>query len=570
MSRSDAAERVLGGRYELRMRLGSGGAGTVWLGHDRTLGRAVAIKLLHADLAQDPAVESRFRTEATAAAQLTHPNAVQIYDIGRDGTDDYLVMELVEGPSLSGLLRSGPLPPGVGAAMGRMVAGALSAAHDASIVHRDVKPGNVLLSPGGRVKLADFGIARVLGQVSARLTRTGTVLGTARYLAPEQLGDDPIDARADVYALGLTLFEAVTGQPPFGEGSPIEIATRRLTTSLPSVRALAPEVPPGLDELIQWATQREPDHRPHDGRAMASALAEFAAFDAERTLAELVSAHLRATPPAEEAHTTVARQAPPPVAEAQAPPPVAEAQAPHPQPAPPQGDPAGTQALPPSTEPHGGNRTATMPASAAAEPAPTAKRSSAVQWILVALIVVAIGVAGVVFLRDGDRAGNGPGGSASPPNPETALDIVDVGDHDPDGDLREWPDRVGDAIDGNPETFWQTESYHDADIYGPEKDGVGLWVSFEGSATLSNVEIDLSREGGAMELWLGDGAPAEDQLPSEWGERIHGGQIGSAELQIDDLPDGMEGDTLLVWFKELPPGGSGYRGEIHDIRVYGS
>jgi serine/threonine protein kinase len=133
----------------------------------------VAVKLLHAELADDPAAESRFRTEATAAAKLTHPNAVLVYDVGRDGHDDYLVMELVEGPSLADVLVAGPVPAGIGAAIGAMVAGALGAAHAAGIVHRDVKPGNVLLAHEGDAKLADFGIARALGAISARLTRTG-------------------------------------------------------------------------------------------------------------------------------------------------------------------------------------------------------------------------------------------------------------------------------------------------------------------------------------------------------------------------------------------------------------
>jgi eukaryotic-like serine/threonine-protein kinase len=292
--RTDAS-RILGERYELQRRLGSGGAGTVWRAHDHTLGRGVAIKLLHADLADDPAVEARFRTEATAAARLTHPNAVQVYDVGRDDHDDYLVMELVEGPSLAVLLRDGPLPPGTAAAVGSRVAAALGAAHEAGIVHRDVKPANVLLSADGRIKLADFGIARVLGEASARLTRAGTLLGTARYLAPEQLGDDPVDARADVYALGLVLYEALTGQQPFGDGSPVEVATRRLTTSLPPIRELAPEVPSELQALVERATNREPDQRPEDGRELASALAVFASDDAVRVLAKRVADHARST-----------------------------------------------------------------------------------------------------------------------------------------------------------------------------------------------------------------------------------------------------------------------------------
>jgi eukaryotic-like serine/threonine-protein kinase len=282
--------RVLAGRYELRDRLGHGGAGTVWRGHDRALDRAVAVKLLHADLAEDPDAGTRFRTEATAAAKLTHPNAVLVYDLGRDGDDDYLVMELVEGVNLADVLRDGPLPAGLAAHVGAQVAAALGTAHQAGIVHRDVKPGNVLLTSDGIAKLADFGIARALGAVTARLTRTGMVLGTARYLAPEQLRDEPIDARADVYALGLVMYEALSGRAPFGEGNAVEVAARRLTTSLPPLGELADGAPSGLVEVIDWATRVDPRERPEDGAELASSLRRFAAHDAEYAVARRIAA----------------------------------------------------------------------------------------------------------------------------------------------------------------------------------------------------------------------------------------------------------------------------------------
>lgn len=621
MRRTDAS-RILGDRYELQRRLGSGGAGTVWRALDHTLGRAVAIKLLHADLADDPAVEARFRTEATAAAQLTHPNAVQVYDVGRDDHDDYLVMELVEGPSLAVLLRDGRLPPGTAAAVGSRVASALGAAHEAGIVHRDVKPANVLLSADGRIKLADFGIARVLGEASARLTRAGTLLGTARYLAPEQLGDDPVDARADVYALGLVLYEALTGQQPFGDGSPVEVATRRLTTSLPPIRELAPEVPVELQDVVERATRREPDERPDDGRELASALGAFASDDAMRVLAKRVADHASAgngehdsatrpaphrgtppgspvvEPPSTRAPREINAPAAPPAASPAGSPPGDVAPAEPAAGRPPRGAPDGTHAptavsgappqpandtsAPPAQQASAAHtassapvaapdRTATMPTPhPVGEPAPpSGGGSSAVRWVLVALVAIGVVVAAILVLGDGQRAGNGDGATPSPPSPETALDIVDIGDHDPPpGDLRERPDRLEDAIDGDPETFWPTESYHSAPL-GGLKDGVGMWIAFDAPATLTNVEVDFTRDGGALELWIGDGAPAEDQQPSAWGEQIHEGQIDSAELRIDDLPDDVEGDTLLLWFTDLPPGGNGYRVEVRDIRVYG-
>jgi serine/threonine protein kinase len=266
---------VLIGRYVLERRLGSGGAGVVWRANDRVLQRPVAVKLLHPELAHDPATAARFRTEAASAAKLTHPNAVIVYDIGRDGDRDFLVMELVDGPDLSELIEQGPLAPDTTAYLGAAIASALGLAHERGMLHRDVKPANVLLNANGVPKVADFGIARALGEATARLTTPGSVMGTARYLAPEQLLDGPLDGRVDVYALGLVLHEALTGRAPWGTGTALEIASRRLSGDLPPPSRLRRDLPPGLDAVVQRATRREADDRYADGAAMAAALAPF-------------------------------------------------------------------------------------------------------------------------------------------------------------------------------------------------------------------------------------------------------------------------------------------------------
>ena len=233
--------RVLGNRYELVEPLARGGMATVWIADDPVLSRRVAVKVLRADLAADDATRTRFRNEAIAAARLNHPNIVATFDTGDDDGTAYIVMELVDGTNLRHLVdEHGTLPVRDVLRIGRQIADALDAAHRAGLVHRDVKPANVLVPsterggavdgvPQGPVKVTDFGIAKAAG--ADDLTRTGTVMGTARYLAPEQVNGRTADARSDVYALGLLLYEMCVGHPPFGGDTEIATAMARLTTT---------------------------------------------------------------------------------------------------------------------------------------------------------------------------------------------------------------------------------------------------------------------------------------------------------------------------------------------------
>jgi eukaryotic-like serine/threonine-protein kinase len=252
--------RVLGGRYRLVQPIARGGMATVWLADDPVLSRKVAVKILKADLAADEATRARFRHEAISAARLSHPCIVSTYDTGDDDGTAYIVMELVEGPTLRQLIHdTGGLPVRDVVKLGTQVADALDAAHRAGLVHRDVKPANVLVPPRGPVKVTDFGIAKAAG--TDDLTKTGTVMGTARYLAPEQVSGKPTDARTDVYALGLLLFECLTGHVPFGGDTDVATAMARLTTSAPSIRAERPDVPPALDDVIHRCLARNPEQR---------------------------------------------------------------------------------------------------------------------------------------------------------------------------------------------------------------------------------------------------------------------------------------------------------------------
>src|SRR6266702_4358837 len=238
--------RILAGRYEVGRLLGAGGMAEVYEGHDRLLARRMAIKILLAQYAHDPAFLERFRREAQAAASLSHPNIVSVFDTGSEGDTWFIVMELVAGNTLRDLIHlHGPVHPARAAEICSEVAGALAVAHARGIVHRDVKPGNVMLTTEGKVKVMDFGIARATAVPS--ITQTSAVVGTAQYIAPEQAQGLEVDGRTDVYALGCCLYEMVTGQVPFSGPTPVAIAYRHVREEPTPPRALNPDVPPPLE-----------------------------------------------------------------------------------------------------------------------------------------------------------------------------------------------------------------------------------------------------------------------------------------------------------------------------------
>ena len=265
--------RVLGGRYQLESILARGGMAAVWIADDAVLSRRVAVKVLHPELAEDESVRARFRREALAAARVTHPNIVAVYDTGED--DDgvvYIVMELVDGTNLRDLLGArGPLDPDEAVAIASQIADALDVAHASHLVHRDVKPANVLLSGPDHVKVTDFGIAKAIG-AGGDLTRTGTIVGTARYLAPEQVTGGDTDARTDVYALALLVYEMLAGAPPFGGDTDIGAAMARLTADPPPLRSRRPDVPLPLADAVHRGLARDPDQRWPSAAAFRTAL----------------------------------------------------------------------------------------------------------------------------------------------------------------------------------------------------------------------------------------------------------------------------------------------------------
>jgi serine/threonine-protein kinase len=260
---------VLADRYELGPVLGQGGMARVHQGVDRQLDRRVAIKVLAPPFDRDDEFVERFRREARAAAGLSHPNIVAVFDSGSDDGTHFIVTELVEGETLADRLRDGPMPPADAVAVAVDIARALAAAHALGLIHRDIKPGNVMLLPDGRVKVVDFGIARAAG--SDTLTHTGVVLGSTAYLSPEQAGGQPVDERADLYSLGCVLYEMLTGRVPFRADTPIATMYRHVNEDAPPPSTIAP-VQPELEDVVLRCLEKDPKRRVASAAELEAAL----------------------------------------------------------------------------------------------------------------------------------------------------------------------------------------------------------------------------------------------------------------------------------------------------------
>jgi eukaryotic-like serine/threonine-protein kinase len=267
-----SVETLADGRYRVKRTLGQGGMAAVYQAHDAELDRPVAIKVLAEHLASDEAFRERFLREARMAAKLSHPNVVHVYDQGQEDGRPFIVMEYVEGVTLADeLRRNGPLPPARVVDLALQICGGLEHAHASGLVHRDVKPGNLLLRADGTVKIADFGIARAAQ--ATRLTQIGSVLGTAAYLAPEQASAEPVTAAADIYSLGCVLYELLTGRTPYVFETLPELVVKQREEQITPIRELRSEVPPELEAAVMHCLARNPDYRPASAAALAQELA---------------------------------------------------------------------------------------------------------------------------------------------------------------------------------------------------------------------------------------------------------------------------------------------------------
>jgi eukaryotic-like serine/threonine-protein kinase len=413
-------------RYELVDLVGSGGMSSVYCAFDTLLERRVALKILHERFTEDDDYVERFRREARAVAQLSHPNIVTVIDRGeRDGTQ-FIVFELVDGENLKELVeRGGPLPVRRALDIGLDVARALAFAHAQGLVHRDVKPQNVLLTPDGHAKVTDFGIVRSLGV--AGNTETGTVLGTSQYIAPEQARGEHVDAQTDVYSFGVVLYELLAGEVPYDGESFLTVAMRHVNDPVPNVVVVRPDTPLRLATLVESCMAKAPADRPESMDVVVSEL--------EACLGELDAK-------GGEESTMIIRQ---PVE---------------------------------------------APPSRARRPARRRRAWLPLLVVLVGALLLAAAIAAVALLRD-----ESPGAAG-----RTPVRVQGIASFDPPpGDGEEHSERVGDATDGDPETYWTTESYR-----AFTKPGVGLVL--EASAPPRQLALSTDTPGFSAEIRAGNSA----------------------------------------------------------------
>jgi eukaryotic-like serine/threonine-protein kinase len=399
--------QVIAGRYELKETVGRGGMSTVYCAFDTLLERNVALKILHEQYGGDEEYVERFRREARAVAQLSHPNIVTVIDRGEEDGKQFIVFELVDGENLKELVaRGGPLPVRRVLELGLEVGRALAFAHAQGLIHRDVKPQNVLLNGDGRAKVTDFGIVRSLDAVGQ--TETGTVLGTSHYIAPEQARGERVDAQTDVYSFGVVLHELLTGDVPYPGDNFLSVAMKHVNDPVPSVLDARPDVPIRLASLIERCLAKQSADRP---ASMDEVVAELEAVQAELDARE---------------------------------------------------DGEGTMIM---------RRPAAVPARPPRQKRRPPRGRRALLWpVLLGIVLLAAAVGGILFtMRDDGTPGGAAGGAP--------VTLEGVASYDPPpGDGEEHSERVADATDGNPATYWTTESYR-----AFSKPGVGLVLKVSGT-----------------------------------------------------------------------------------------
>ncbi|MEN3272157.1 MAG: eukaryotic-like serine/threonine-protein kinase [Actinomycetota bacterium] len=493
---------LIGGRYRLVARLARGGMAEVWEAEDDVLTRPVAVKVLLPHLAADGAFHERFHREAMSAARLSHPHIVSIYDTCSGDDIEAIVMELVRGTTVRDLLdRKGTVSPRRAIAITRQVADALAHAHACGLVHRDIKPGNILLADDGRVLVTDFGIAKAAEAVGD-LTEAGQVVGTAKYLSPEQVRGEPLDGRSDVYALGVVLYELLCGRPPFAAETSTATALARLTTEPLRPRQVRAGLSRELEDVVLKAMARRPEDRFPTAAAMCSALdgIDLRNLDGEEGA-----------------------------------------------------DDASTGAF-------------TFERDDTPTPAPRfsqTERSWIVPAALIVVVAVTLAIVGLAV--GGTDVGRHLLDAATGKESTTAGHAVTLGGaatsfDPPPGSSDEHDSRLGAATDGNASTTWATEHY-DTRRFGGLKDGVGIVLHLNAVTALDRIELTSPTKGWSVEVFVaqsagstlsswGDPAASRDNIDGSTTLALHGARGAAVLVWITDLGDGTVGDRFSAAIAE--------------------
>ena len=502
---------VLSNRYRLEAKLGSGGMSTVYLARDTTLDRSVAVKVMHREMSEQPDQLERFRQEARAVAKLSHPNVVSVIDAGEDGGFPYIVFEYVEGETLKQrIARIGALDAQESLAYAIEIARGLTVAHARNMVHRDIKPQNVLIDSEGRAKLTDFGISRQLEQDG--MTATGRVLGTTDYVAPEQAMGRGADQRSDIYALGVVLYEMLIGEVPFQADSQVGVAMKHVNEELPDVQSRRPDVSAAAALVVERATAKDPEQRYQAVGDMIDDLSTALEVEAARagsTTGEATSV-LQAVPPAKRRLSRRARV-------------------------------SWTAAV---------------------------LLGLVVAAVIVVIVVISSGNSPVGGKGSG---GDGGGGKGSPTSTGKTVGLSSATDYDPQGDDEEDPETVELAVDGDPTgSAWSTEHY-DSDTFAGTKSGpdpgVGIYVTANSPATPQTMIVNTPTPGWDAQVYAATAGPPD--AVNEWGEPV--GEVTDADKQQEielHLPGAAK--YFLLWFTKASPAGDQedrYQVEISNVKL---
>jgi serine/threonine-protein kinase len=481
----------LSGRYRLDAQIGAGGMSTVYRAFDVNLERRVAIKLLHREMSADSDQLERFRREARAVAQLSHPHIVGVIDAGEDEGRPYIVFEYVEGDTLKQRINEvGRLPVDESVAYAIEIARALGCAHDHGIVHRDVKPQNVLIDEEGSAKVTDFGIARSLKDDG--LTADGRVLGTTDYVSPEQALGHDVNGQSDIYSLGIVLFEMLTGEVPFHGENQISVAMKHVREDLPDIQVRRPEVSATLAAVLDRMTDKDLAHRYSDVPSLIADLEETLAIEAAR--------HGSSTGEA----TAVIR---------------------------------------------------TLPARARRRLPFRMRHSISLAAVLalIAVAVAIVLLLGDKAANNVQR-GTGPGRNAAPPPGTRVVSVPRSSAHayDPFGGDGEHNDQASRVVDRDPGTAWTTESYRDG-IDGSNKPGVGIYVDAKPQVAAVELQVQTPEPGFRATIYAAPSGAVPDSVPGGW-TKLASGTVNSSDKRFKFDTRGTPYRYYLVWITKLGEG----------------